>query len=277
MVSLTAILVNAIIYCEILFHTMKNFTIQPVENALDIIELFLKYNKELGVSELAKLTGLNISTAHHLASILVSRGYLKQKQRRGPYSLGFKYLEFSSAIRSHLQLRDVAYPVLEKLSITVGESTNLAIMDSKEVVYVECIESNQNLRTFTKLGNRVPLYATGVGKIFLANMNIDDLNEYINSVELSRRTDSTIVDAKELKEQLADILKQGYAIDNEEMEIGIRCIASAIRNWEGRIVAAMSISGPSSRLNTARINDLIPVVKGCSLDISKCLGYKEDK
>ena len=94
MVSLTAILVNAIIYCEILFHTMKNFTIQPVENALDIIELFLKYNKELGVSELAKLTGLNISTAHHLASILVSRGYLKQKQRRGPYSLGFKYLEF---------------------------------------------------------------------------------------------------------------------------------------------------------------------------------------
>jgi IclR family KDG regulon transcriptional repressor len=271
---LTAIIRTAIIYCENIFHAMKNFTIQPVENALNIIELFLKYKKEIGVSELAKLTGLNVSTAHHLATILLSRGYLKQKQRRGPYSLGFKYLEFTSAIQSQLQLRDVADPFLEKLSVTVGESVNLAVLDSREVVYIECIESDQNLRTFTKLGNRVPLYATGVGKIFLANMRIEELSEYLESVELNLRTDNTIVDVKKLKEELAKILAHGYAIDNEEMELGIKCVACAIRNWEGQVVAAISVSGPSSRLNVARINDLVPLINSCSLEISRSLGYK---
>ncbi len=252
---------------------MKNFSIQPVENALNIMELFLKFRKDLGVSEMAKLAGLNVSTAHHLATILVDRGYLKQKQARGPYSLGFKYLEFGSALQTHLQLRDVANPILEKLSIKVGESVNLAVMDSNEVVYIECIESFQNLRTFTKLGNRVSLYATGVGKIFLAYMETSKIGDYFDSTKLRSRTNNTITDVEALKKELKRIVKQGYAIDNEEMEIGIKCLASGVWNWEGNIIAAMSISGPSSRLTAQRITELIPLIKHSSLEISRCFGY----
>jgi DNA-binding IclR family transcriptional regulator len=139
-----------------------------ISKALNILEQILAVHEQVGVSKLAELTGLNVTTTHRIANLLVKRGYLRQTQRGGKYWLGSKFLEFYAASKEILKIREVALPFLENLHKTVGESVNLAILDSDEVVYIEHIASHHSLRTFTQIGNRVPCYCTGVGKILLA-------------------------------------------------------------------------------------------------------------
>jgi IclR family KDG regulon transcriptional repressor len=253
---------------------MKNFTIGAVDNALKILEVFLEKERELGISEIANLSGLNVSTAHHIVATLANRGYLMQKRDRGPYSLGFKFLEFSGAVKSQLQIGEVARPFMKKLNTKVDESTNLAILDTEEAVYIEQIESTQTLRIFTKVGKRVPLHCTGVGKLFLANMKEEELKAFLGDRELTPSTDNTITAGDKLRKELLRIRQQGYSVDNEEKEDGITCIAAAVKNWDAKLVAGISVSGPSTRLNNDRLKELAPLVKSCGLEISRALGYR---
>jgi IclR family transcriptional regulator, KDG regulon repressor len=253
---------------------MKNFTIGAVDNALKLIEVFLKEERELGISELAQLSGMNVSTAHHIVSTLAAKGYLIQKHHHGPYSLGFKFLEIGNSVKSQLHIGEVARPFLKKLNTQVDESTNLAIVDSNEAVYIEQMESSQTLRIFTKVGKRVPLHCTGVGKLFLACMKDDQFKTFLGAQELTPSTPNTITSVDKLRKELSTIREQGYALDNEEKEAGITCIAAAVRNSEGSLVAAISVSGPSTRINDGRLKQLAPLVKSCGLEISRALGYR---
>ncbi len=150
----------------------ENETSGVITKTLNVLESFLKEQDcEIGISRLAELNGLKVSTAHRIASILAEKGYLKQPEKRGKYTLGLKFLQFNDVIKRNLKIQDIALPFLEKLRLVSGESVNLAILDRNEVVYIEHIDSNQTLRTFTAIGNRAPLYCTGVGKVFLADMN----------------------------------------------------------------------------------------------------------
>lgn len=251
---------------------MKNRTTGTVEKVLSILEVCLNQEGEIGLSELANLSRLNISTVHRITSILVNRGYLKQRQRRGQYSLGLKFLEFSSAIKSTMKIREVALPFLEKLNKVVGESVNLAILDSNKAVYIEHIESGQNLRIFTQVGNRVPLHCTGVGKVLLAHMREEEI-DFCLSKRLTSYTDSTITDLSELKKELLITKREGVATDAGELELGVRCVASPLKDWNGNVVAAVSVSGPSARLSDERVKELGPLVKSCGLEISRAMGY----
>jgi DNA-binding IclR family transcriptional regulator len=154
----------------------------------------------------------------------------------------------------------------------VGESVNLAILDSDEVVYIEHIASHHSLRTFTQIGNRVPCYCTGVGKILLAYLPTEKVDAIVGK-KLHRYTNNTIADVDTLKKQLLTIKQTDLAVDNEENEIGVSCIAAPVKDFNGDAIAAISVSGPSVRLSAQRLLDLGPLVKGCALKISREMGY----
>lgn len=246
---------------------------KTVEKTLDILETFLKQEGEIGITELANLNGLNISTAYRIAFTLVNRGYLNQQQRRGKYSLSPKLLQFGSIIKKGMKIGDVAFPFLERLNKMVDESVNLAILDTDEVTYIEHIEPSHNLRMFTQVGNRLPLHCTGMGKVFLAQMNDNDLKRYLNSKGLPYRTENTITDSSKLKEELVIIKREDIATDDGETEPGVKCVASPVKDSDGNVIAAISVSGPSARLNSERIREIKLLVKSCALEISRATGY----
>ena len=252
---------------------MENETPGAITKTLEVLEIFLRKSEgEVGISEIAQLSGLKVSTAHRIASLLVDKGYLTQSGKRGKYSLGLKFLEFNNILKRNFRITDIALPHLEKLRISSGESCNLAILDKNEVVYIEHIECNQTLRTFTVVGNRAPLYCTGVGKIFLAQMT-EDLRQSIVRKPLMRFTDNTITDFAELEKEISLIQRENVSIDNGEMDIGVRCLAAPVKDSTGNVIAAISVSGPFTRLNNRRIEELKPLIKSCGLEISRAIGY----
>ena len=246
-----------------------------IEKAIDVLEIFLDHHEdEISLSELASISGLNIATTHRIVLTLVKRGYLSQKRKRQKYSLSTKFLQYSNVLGRRMKIRDIAYPIVDALNKMVGESVNIAIMDRNEVVYIEHIESNKSLRIFTQVGNRVPLYCTGVGKIFLANMSDNELQKSISSTDLLPHTVNTITDIERLKQELEQVRVEGVATDNEEMEIGVKCIASPVKNSEGSVIAAISVSGPTARLSNIRVNEVKTLVKSCAVEVSRALGYR---
>ncbi len=251
---------------------------KTVEKTLAIMEAFLDHpqEEEIGIMALADLTGLNVSTIHRISSMLVKRGYLSQKQSRAKYALGPKFLRFGSLASSRMGIGALAFPYLVQLSRSVGEAVNLAIQHSAEAVYIQCVSPSEpayQLRTFAQVGARVPLYCTGVGKVLLSHMPEEECEQYLTETSFTRRTPNTIADCTLLKEELATIRRCGYAVDNEEMELGVKCIAAPIRNFKGEVVTAVSISGPSIRLTEEKIQQLEPLVKDCAFDISRAAGY----
>lgn len=245
-----------------------------LNKVLDILEIFLNQKGEISLVELAKLSGLNISTTYRIASGLVKRDYLRQAHKRGKYSLGVKFLEFGIIAKDSIKIAELATPFMESLNKVTGESVNLSILHENEGVYIGHIESSHTLRTFTQVGNRVPLYATGTGKVFLANMTEEEVDRYFDSNGLTSYTDKTITDLNRLKKQLSVIKREDIALDEEEMNRGVKCIASPLRDWNGKVVAAISISGPSTRLSDKRLEELKPLIKNCALKISRTIGYQ---
>ena len=152
---------------------------RTVEKTLHILEVLLKQEGEVGIVELASLSGLNVSTVHRISSTLVKEGYLSQPQKNEKYSLGPKFLQFSSVIQKRLRIRGVALPYLYKLNKMIDESVNLAILDVDGAVFVEVVESNHYLRTMPQLGAKEPLYCTAVGKVFLANIRDGELEKVL--------------------------------------------------------------------------------------------------
>ncbi len=247
---------------------------ETVKKAINVLEILLNQEEGIGLSELAGLAGLNVSTTYRLVSALASKGFVTQPYRRGKYSLGPRFLEFSRAYMRKIKVREVAKPFMESLHRAVGESINLAILESGEAVYIEHIRSDHNLRMFTELGSRGPLHCSGVGKIFMANMTGDEISTFKNTL-LRKYTDNTKTSLTELEPEMATIRQNGFAIDNEERELGVRCVAAPIKGADGRVIAALSISGPSIRLSKKRVRELGVLLKGYGLEISRAMGYIE--
>ncbi len=246
---------------------------KSVDRVIDVLEVFLNTQKGAGVVELATRSGNNVSTSYRIVSTLVKRGYLIQPLVRGKYYLAPKLLRFSEVIRMSTRVREVAHPFLLQLNSKTKESVNLAILEGTDAIYMDHIETSYNLRLFTQVGRSVPLHCTGVGKIFLANMTDDELKRYMNNRSLIRFTPNTITETEQLEKELALIRRDDIAIDNEEMERGVKCVAAPVKSINGYTVACVSISGPSARIDGAIELFLKSAVKDCALKISQELGY----
>jgi IclR family KDG regulon transcriptional repressor len=221
--------------------------LSSVTNSLRLIKAFSEDEYEIGISDLAKRLGLAKSTVHRLASSLVGEGILEQNPRDGKYHLGLALFELGTMVRRKMDFTVEARPFLRTLMEKTGETVHLAILDHDSILYVITHESKQALRMGSKVGTRVPVHSTAVGKVLLA-FQPDEEIERIIALGLPQSTPYTIVDPGVLQRELAAVRSRNYATDDEESEIGLRAIAAPIRVDGGNVVAAVSIAGPVHRM-----------------------------
>jgi IclR family acetate operon transcriptional repressor len=222
-------------------------TVQSLDRALDLLEELARADRALGVGELAELAGLPQGTVHRLLQTLQARGYVRRAQSR-KYSLGTGALRLGDAAQRVLVR--TARPYLAELVRMSGETANLAVLEGDEVVYVGQVSSPHTLRMFAEVGRHVPTHSTAVGKVLLAAMPRDRAVALLKRTGLPARTATTITELDALLGELDRVDERGWASDEGEQETGIRCVAVPVGTG-GRVVAALSVSGPADRFSTS--------------------------
>lgn len=251
-------------------------SVQSVERVLDILEALASSPQGMHLTELSELVGLHISTTHRLVHMLANRGYAVKEQKTGKYRLTLRTFEIGSRVSSVWDLMLTARPYLDELAALSQEAVHLVERDGDGVVYLYKAEPfRQLVRMGSRYGLRNPMYCTGVGKSILALMPREEVDRIWNRETITAFSPNTITDLEQMHRELEEIRQRGYAIDNEEHEVGIRCMAMAIRNWLGEPIAAVSISAPASRMDDEMVNRMLPKLKSVVQNISAMLGWKE--
>ncbi|MEW9674072.1 IclR family transcriptional regulator [Ammoniphilus sp. 3BR4] len=248
-----------------------DYTIKSLVKSLEIIEALAESPstaKALTVS-----LGMNKSTLHRFLFTLDKQNYIEQTES-GEYCLTQKFIQLGLSAQSHLKLSILAKPYLAQLSEEVGESSLIACFHHDEVFYMDKVESPQALRIVMDVGKRVPCYCVASGKVFLAHMSREQLQDYLNRTPLQARTGNTMVNPSRLKQDLEQVIRQGYALDNEEFEPGLRGVAAPIYDYTGKVIAALCVSGVSSRLDEVRVDMISETLLHMSKSISKKMGYQ---
>jgi IclR family transcriptional regulator, KDG regulon repressor len=243
-----------------------------VLKALDVLECLAFSAQSLSAPEVAERCGLTRPTAYRLLSTLASRGYVANGQD-GRYLLGTKMLSLSRRLIDNVELPRLARPNLETLCHDVGEAVHLAVLDNTEVLYIDKIESSAAARMYSVIGTRNPLHCTSLGKAILAFLPEDDRRSILDRVSLTQRTGNTITDRAVLEDHLDAVRDQGYALDDVENEVGIRCVGAPVLSNAGLPIAALSISGPTIRMTRDRATEVAAVVRNTAYEISRKLGY----
>ena len=221
---------------------------QSLHRALDVLEGFAAVGGTASLSDVATACGLPLPTVHRLASTLADRGYLRRLPDRR-YCLGSRLVPLATV--AHALLGERAMPVLRVLAGLTGESANLAVLTQGRAEYVSQAQGRHAMRIFTEVGNRVQLHCTGVGKALLAVVPPERASQLIAAAELDAHTPATITDPAALHAELDLIRARGYALDEGEMEAGVRCVAVGI---PGAVPMAVSVSGPSARMTDALVD-----------------------
>jgi DNA-binding IclR family transcriptional regulator len=250
----------------------RRMRLSSVANSIRLTKAFSENEFEMGISALANRLGLAKSTVHRLATTLVEYDILEQNRETGKYRLGLALFELGTLVRRKMDVTMEAQPEIHSLAESSGETVQLAILDHLSVLYIRIRESRQAVRLSSGLGSRAPAHCTGVGKALLAYQPPEVVRMVIDN-GLKRFTDKTLVDADALIQELASIRTRGYAIDDEEIEVGLRCIAAPVRNHTGLVIAAISVSAPVQRMSKKNVATTIPTVVAAADAISRRLGY----
>jgi IclR family KDG regulon transcriptional repressor len=255
-----------------------NKLVQTIQRMSSILETLGQSPQGISIRDLSAELKLPKGTIHRLLASLAYFGYVRQDSKTKNYSLGLKLLELGNILLGQLDLRKVAEPYLRNLGEKTKETVHLVILDQKEVVYIEKVEMDQKpsgLRMASRVGGRNPAHSCAVGKVLLAYLPREEVESLIKEKGLPRRTENTITDPGQLQEILQAVRKQGFAIDDEENEQGIRCVAAPVLNEAGKVAAAVSISGPSFRVSRRMVQEkLKKEVMETALQISERLGYR---
>lgn len=247
----------------------KSERIKSIDKALNLLEFLSSNGHEIGIAEISKRLDMGLSTVHRILNTLKSRGYVLQNQKTQKYRLGMKLFELGCEVQSTKNLIRIARPYLRKLSKMTNETANLAILEDNDVIYLDTIESSETLRTGIVRGSRTIAHCTALGKVLLANLSDKDFNQiYGNSSDLNVLTFKSISSMDELKKELKQVKKLGYATDFEESMIGINCVGVPILNHKEEPLAAISITGPASRFTEKKIEEAKNILLRTSLDIS---------
>jgi DNA-binding IclR family transcriptional regulator len=252
----------------------KRTRLSSVANSLRLIRAFSEDHYEIGISDLAKRLGLAKSTVHRLASTLLDQGMLEQNAGDGKYRLGLALFELGTLVRRKMDFTMEARPFLRTLMEKTGETVHLAILDHDSVLYVISLESKQALRMGSKVGTRVPVHATAVGKALLAFQPEEEIARII-ARGLAASAPNTIVDGKVLQHELALVRARSYAEDDEESEVGLRSVAAPIRNDSGAVIAAISIAGPAHRMTKKTLLGWVRELVEAADAVSARLGWSK--
>lgn len=230
--------------------------IQVADRLFQTLET-LAFHGPTGLMELSSELNLHKSTVHRILNSLIYMGYARQDAETNKYSLTYKIVEISNQILNKTDIIDILRPHLKKLVNETGETVHLVSLDGNEAVYIDKVESFQNsVRMVSKVGSRIPLYCSGVGKAMMAEMEQERIKKIWDRSEIKRMTEHTITEYSDFLEILEKVKEQGYAMDNEENEIGVRCIAASLKDYRGKPQYAFSISVPVNRLPDERVEEL---------------------
>lgn len=245
-------------------------SIQVIERMMHLLDALAGHGAPVNLKQLAIQTGLHPSTAHRILGVMVE-SRLVDRVEPGTYRLGIRLLELGNLVKSRISVRQDALPYMQRLHQQLGETVNLSVRHDDEVVYVErTAASNSMMRVIHIIGARAPLHITAVGKIFLSHDSAEKSLQYMQRTGLPKFTENTLTDTDGLVRELDKIRRQGYALDNEEAEKGVSCIGAGIYNDEGRLVAGLSVSAPSDRLDKAWAAQ----VKQTAENISRAIGHQ---
>jgi DNA-binding IclR family transcriptional regulator len=225
----------------------------------------------MSASELARATGMNRVTVHRALTTFKAHAFVRQTRPRAPYRLGYRLLELAEHVVTELELVRTGKPILDELCKRSGESCHLAVLDGIELVYVAKVESPHAVRLVSRVGSRMPLHSTALGKSILATLDPADATALLERSELERRTPHTLVTIPDLRAELDRVRTRGFAIDHEENEPGVHCVACAIPAPPMGPAAALSISGPSGRVPESRFPALGRLVEEAASTLSKAL------
>jgi DNA-binding IclR family transcriptional regulator len=246
--------------------------LKTVDKAFRVLLHLGAARRPLGLGEIARGVGLHVSTTHRILSVLTRHGFAQSGAARGQYLLGVRLIEFGHLALDTSELRAKARPILEQLASSTRETVHLMIPDGNAGLYIDRVESSQRVRVASSVGHRELLHCSGVGKAILASLS-SDRREAIIARGLPRLTPRTITDRRALRRHLEVVARRGFAIDNEEGEIGIRCVGAPVFDHHGNVMASISVAGPAYRLPLETLTRLAPRVRDAAGAVSSALGY----
>ena len=251
------------------------YRIQSVERAVAILNAFSAEEPELGVTELADRLDLHKSTVHRFLVNLEAAGLVERNRHTARYRLGLRIFELGGLVLQQMSLWDEALPFLEGLVRDSGETGHLAVLDGGEAVYIEKVEARKALRIPSAIGRGYPAHATSLGKLLLAHLTADARDLVLAERGLARCTPNTITGRDQLNTELDLIRSQGFAVDDEEYEEGLRCIGAPIVGHTGHVVAAIGIGGPVTRVTPQRVGELAELVMSAAASLSRRMGSEQ--
>ncbi len=255
---------------EPIAHRASGMAIQVLERAARLLDALAAQPDPVTLKELAHTTGLHPSTTHRILNDLVLARYVERVDN-GLYQLGMRLLELGSLVKGRLNVREAAIDAMRDLHQLTGQTVNLSVQQGDEIVYIDRAWSERSgMQVVRAIGGRAPLHLTSNGKLFLSAADPRQVRTYATRTGLTGSTRNSITALDKLEQELAHVRSLGYARDNEELEMGVRCIAAGIYDDTGKLVAGLSISAPSGRLQDAWIDQLVSTAGR----ISEALGYE---
>ena len=248
--------------------------VQAIYRAVMIMNCFNEDRRELKLSEISEMLDINKSTAHGIITTLKYHGLMDQDEETQKYKLGLSLLALGNIVKNSMNITGIAKPYIDKICVQVEETVHLGTLDKTEVVYLDKAESHQSMRIVTKVGARIPAYCTGIGKAMLAYKDKGVLSEAIPD-KLTKYTPNTISDKVILLKTFELIKSQGYSIDDEEHDMGLRCVAAPIFDNNKEAKYAISVSGPAVRMTDKKIEYTKNIILNAAKEISHKLGYNK--
>lgn len=256
---------------KIVSQTPNAPTVQVIERMFTLIDVLASREEPVSLKEISERTGLHPSTAHRILNDLATGRFIDRPQA-GTYRLGMRLLELGNLVKSRLNVRDAALAPMRELHKQIQQPVSLSIRQGDEIVYIERAYSERSgMQVVRAIGGRAPLHLTSVGKLFLAADEPQRVRTYASRTGLAGHTKNSITQLATLERELTKVRQTGVARDDEELEMGVRCMAAGILDDQGRLVAGLSISAPTSRLEESWLGSLQAVAN----EISQSLGYTQ--
>lgn len=261
------------------FHVMKpeapieteKTSIQVIERMVALLDVLAFQPDPVSLKDLSATTGLHPSTAHRILNDLVMKRFVDRAEP-GSYRLGMRLLELGNIVKSRLDVREAALEFMRNLHRKTNQTVNLSVRQGDEIVYIDrAFSERSGMQVVRAIGGRAPLHLTSTGKLFLSMDDPKTVRAYVTRTGLAGHNKNSITDLGKLERELSLVRARGYARDNEELELGVRCMAAGIRDDSGRLIAGLSISAPADRLQEEWLEDLI----GTANQISAVLGYTQ--
>lgn len=250
---------------------------QSLTRGLHLLDILSNYPNGCPLAHIATLANLNKSTVHRLLQTLQVAGYVKPALRAGSYRLSTKCLSIGQKVLSSMNILTVSTPYLEELNFILGETVNFSCRENNKVILINKFEPTTGLiRTRAYIGQYMQLYCSAMGKLFLTFDPTIDLYDYWQSGAIEQLTQNTIIDVEKMKEELRKIKKDGFAMDQEENELGISCLAVPVFNEKNKIVYAISVSLPTHKLRRLGNNHILTPLKQAAIGISEELGWQQE-